>query len=32
LTFTMNFSLSKPNFTMYFTSETKYSIAMHYHQ
>jgi hypothetical protein len=24
----MNFSLSKPNFTMYSTSETKYSITM----
>jgi hypothetical protein len=28
LTFTMNFSLSKPNFTKYFTSRTKYSIAI----
>jgi hypothetical protein len=28
LTFTMNFSLSKPDFTKYFTFETKYSIAI----
>jgi hypothetical protein len=27
-TFTMTFSLSKPDFTKYFTSETKYSIAI----
>jgi hypothetical protein len=27
-TFTMNFSLSKPNFTKYFTSETRYTIAV----